>query len=173
MPGHWTYPPIRPRKSWASTRDARGAMARTAHRPARSPSSPSRRSPRNAPRATPGSAALRFPTAHKASGTHIAHRRRQMWCVLGGLWKTSHGRSSRSSPSTSSLHCPSEHEEHLLPVLGVVEAVRLARHTDADLDAELRKRELPAFETAVRTGHSRRISRRWRARGLSLALDPF
>jgi hypothetical protein len=45
-----------------------------------------------------------------------------------------------------------KHEERLLLILGVVEAVRLARFQDAELDAELWERELPAFETAVRTG---------------------
>jgi hypothetical protein len=45
-----------------------------------------------------------------------------------------------------------EHEERLLLILGVVEAVRLARLQDAELDADLRERELWAFETAIRTG---------------------
>jgi hypothetical protein len=45
-----------------------------------------------------------------------------------------------------------EHEERLLLILGVVEAVRLARLQDAELDAQLWEREIPAFETAVRTG---------------------
>jgi len=45
-----------------------------------------------------------------------------------------------------------DHEERLLLILGVVEAVRLARLQNAELDADLREREFPAFETAVRTG---------------------
>jgi hypothetical protein len=43
-----------------------------------------------------------------------------------------------------------EHEEVLLLVLGVVEPVRLPRIQNADLDADLRERELSALKAAIR-----------------------
>ena len=51
---------------------------------------------------------------------------------------------------------PGQHEERLPLRPGVVEAVRLARLQDAEVDAELRERELPALELAPRAERLRR-----------------
>jgi len=47
---------------------------------------------------------------------------------------------------------PGQHEERLLLILGVVEAVRLAQLQGVESDAELRELELLALEGALRTG---------------------
>src|SRR2546421_6037684 len=50
---------------------------------------------------------------------------------------------------------PRQHEERLLLRLGVIEAVRLARLQDAEVDAELRERHVLTLESAARAEGAR------------------
>ena len=95
---------------------------------------------------TPGRAAARPPTAHRSSGSRTARRRRPRRRRVGprrDSGRKSHGRRSRSAPSTSWPALPGQHQERLLLVLGVVEAVRLARLQDAEVDPEQGTFSLP------------------------------
>ena len=71
-----------------------------------------------------------------------------MCSVIDGQWTKSHAFRRRSSPSTSRMHSPGEHEEVLLVGLAVVQRARLPGLHDRDRVADLLERDGVALDHA-------------------------